>query len=162
VHVPSVSLLRIGKRFGATEVLRGVTLEAMDGEFLAILGPSGCGKSTLLRVLAGLESADAGEMRIGGRRVDALPPKARDLAMVFQSYALYPYMTARQNIALPLEMRRLSAPRRLPLLGRLPPAERDMLAGLDLRLPLTARIVAVVPSPGTPHAGRVLLRMDAT
>lgn len=117
--MPGVSLRGIQKSFGATPVLRDVTLEVFEGEFVAILGSSGCGKSTLLRILAGLETADAGEVLIGTRRVDALPPKARDLAMVFQSYALYPYMTVGQNIALPLEMRRMSAIQRLPLLGRL-------------------------------------------
>ncbi len=116
--MPGVFLRRISKSFGGTPILRDVTLEVEDGEFLAILGPSGCGKSTLLRILAGLETADAGEVWIGERRVDALAPKARDLAMVFQSYALYPYMTVQQNISLPLEMRRLSAWQRLPLLGR--------------------------------------------
>jgi len=117
--MPGVSLRAIEKGFGTTPVLRGVSLDVAEGEFLAILGPSGCGKSTLLRILAGLETADAGEVWIGDRRVDALPPKARDLAMVFQSYALYPYMTVRQNVSLPLEMRRLSAWQRVPLLGRL-------------------------------------------
>jgi multiple sugar transport system ATP-binding protein len=119
-----IVLREIIKAFGATPVLRGVTLEVADGEFLAILGPSGCGKSTLLRILAGLETHDSGAVVIGGRRVDALPAKARDLAMVFQSYALYPYMTVRQNIAVPLEMRRLSALQRLPLFGRLLPGVR--------------------------------------
>ncbi len=116
--MPGVVLRGISKSFGGTSILRDVTLEVADGEFLAILGPSGCGKSTLLRILAGLETADAGEVWIGARRVDSLAPKARDLAMVFQSYALYPYMTVRQNISLPLEMRRLSAWQRVPLLGR--------------------------------------------
>jgi len=116
--VPGVSLRGIQKNFGTTPVLRDVSLEVSEGEFLAILGASGCGKSTLLRILAGLETADAGEVLIGARRVDALPPKARDLAMVFQSYALYPYMTVSQNIALPLEMRRMSSIQRIPLLGR--------------------------------------------
>jgi multiple sugar transport system ATP-binding protein len=126
----SVSLLGIRKGFAGTEVLRDVTLEVADGEFLAILGPSGCGKSTLLRVLAGLEGADAGQVLIGGTPVDALPPKARNLAMVFQSYALYPYMTVRQNIGLPLEMRRLSAAQRLPVLGRLWPGTAAARAGI--------------------------------
>lgn len=119
VLVPGVLLRGIQKSFGATPVLRDVTLDVSEGEFVAILGASGCGKSTLLRILAGLETADAGEVLIGDRRVDALPPKARDLAMVFQSYALYPYMTVGQNIALPLEMRRMSAIQRIPVLGRI-------------------------------------------
>ncbi len=126
----SVALLGIVKDFGETPVLRDVTLRVSDGEFLAILGPSGCGKSTLLRILAGLESADAGEVQIGGTAIDALPPKARNLAMVFQSYALYPYMTVRQNIGLPLEMRRLTALQRLPLLGRLLPGSAAARRGI--------------------------------
>jgi multiple sugar transport system ATP-binding protein len=88
--MPGVKLRDITKQFGTTQVLRGVSLAVEEGEFLAILGPSGCGKSTLLRIIAGLETADSGEVFIGDRQVDSLPAKARDLAMVFQSYALYP------------------------------------------------------------------------
>ncbi|MFN7332264.1 MAG: ATP-binding cassette domain-containing protein, partial [bacterium] len=122
--MPGIMLRHIAKQFGATQVLRDVSMGVRDGEFLAILGPSGCGKSTLLRIIAGLETADQGSVFIGDRQVDALLAKARDLAMVFQSYALYPYMTVAANIALPLEMRRLSALQRLPLLGRLMPGAR--------------------------------------
>jgi multiple sugar transport system ATP-binding protein len=117
----SIALRRISKSFGAIPVLRDVSLEVADGEFLAILGASGCGKSTLLRILAGLEGCDAGTVAIGGHDVTDQPPKTRNLAMVFQSYALYPHMTVAQNIALPLEMRRLSALQRLPGLGALLP-----------------------------------------
>ncbi len=122
----SIALRRISKRFGATEVLRDVSLEVADGEFLAILGASGCGKSTLLRILAGLEGTDAGTVLIDGRDVTEEAPKRRNLAMVFQSYALYPHMTVARNIAVPLEMRRLSAARRLPLLGGLLPGTRAL------------------------------------
>jgi multiple sugar transport system ATP-binding protein len=115
----SLSLRGIGKRFGATQVLQDVTLEVADGEFVTLVGPSGCGKSTLLRVVAGLERQDAGEVWIDGRCVDGVPPARRQAAMVFQSYALYPHMSAEQNVALPLEVRRLSFARRLPLVGRL-------------------------------------------
>ncbi len=117
----ALSIRSVSKRFGATQVLNEVSLEVADGEFLTLVGPSGCGKSTLLRVVAGLERQDSGEVCIGGRVVDDLPPARREVAMVFQSYALYPHMTAEQNIALSLEVRRLSFARRLPLLGRLFP-----------------------------------------
>ncbi|WP_368417246.1 ABC transporter ATP-binding protein [Falsiroseomonas sp.] len=114
-----VTLHRISKRFGQTAVLRDVTLDVADGEFLAILGPSGCGKSTLLRILAGLEGCDSGSVLLGDEDVTEHAAKRRNLAMVFQSYALYPHMSVRQNIALPLELRRLSAWQRVPVLGRL-------------------------------------------
>jgi multiple sugar transport system ATP-binding protein len=115
----AVAISSIFKSFGATPVLRGVSLDIADGEFLTLLGPSGCGKSTLLRVLAGLEVQDRGSVSVGGRVVDGVRPKQRNVAMVFQSYALYPHMTVAQNMALPLRMRRLSAWQRLPGLGRL-------------------------------------------
>ena len=102
----------IEKRFGGTRALSGVSFEVERGEFLALVGPSGCGKSTLLSVIAGLEAQSGGEVRIGGRRVDDLPPSARDIAMVFQSYALYPNMTALDNIAFGLEMRGVARPER--------------------------------------------------
>ena len=80
------------KRFGAEEVLSGIDLHIADGEFCVFLGPSGCGKSTLLRLIAGLEGVTSGSIHIGGRDVTGVPPQKRDLAMVFQSYALYPHM----------------------------------------------------------------------
>jgi multiple sugar transport system ATP-binding protein len=94
-----LALKDISKRFGSTVVLDGVSLEVGSSEFLVVLGPSGCGKSTLLRAIAGLESIDSGAIEIGGSRVDHLPPGKRGVAMVFQSYALYPHMTVRENIA---------------------------------------------------------------
>ncbi|MEO0995822.1 MAG: ABC transporter ATP-binding protein, partial [Pseudomonadota bacterium] len=114
-----LELSGLTKAFDATPVLRGVDLALDDGGFLAVLGPSGCGTSTLLRILAGLEAQDAGTVRIGGAPVDGLPPMARDIAMVFQSYALYPHMTVAENLALPLVMRRLTRRQRLPLMRRL-------------------------------------------
>ncbi|MCW0233900.1 MAG: ABC transporter ATP-binding protein [Ferrovibrio sp.] len=117
----TVGIRGIAKGFGTTPVLKGVSLDIAHGEFLTLVGPSGCGKSTLLRIIAGLDYADAGSILIDGQPVDAQAPKQRDVAMVFQSYALYPYMTVAQNIALPLVMRRLSPLQRLPLLGRLLP-----------------------------------------
>lgn len=105
----SVLIKSIRKNYGPTTVLRGISLSIADGEFLTPLGPSGCGKSTLLRVLAGLEMQDSGSVLIGEQAVDGLQPKRRNVAMVFQSYALYPHMTVASNLALPLRMRRLSA-----------------------------------------------------
>lgn len=104
----NVSLRAIAKQYpgAARQTLRGIDLEIEDGEFLVLVGPSGCGKSTLLRILAGLESITSGELRIGDRVVNAVPPKDRDIAMVFQSYALYPHMTVRRNMAFGLEVRK--------------------------------------------------------
>jgi ABC-type sugar transport system ATPase subunit len=99
----------VGKRFGDTVALAHFALEVADGELVAVVGPSGCGKSTLLRLTAGLESLSEGTIALEGRRIDTLPPRTRDVAMVFQSYALYPHMTVRGNIEFPLRMR--GAPR---------------------------------------------------
>jgi multiple sugar transport system ATP-binding protein len=101
----SLQVEHIGKRFGEKEALRGVTLEARDGEFVVLLGPSGCGKSTLLRIVAGLEEADEGSVRLRGRDITHFEPRRRDVAMVFQGYALYPHMTVAANIGFPLRVR---------------------------------------------------------
>ena len=100
-----IELLGISKRWGDTTAVMPLTLDIGDGEFLVLLGPSGCGKTTTMRMVAGLEDPSAGEIRIGGRRVNELEPKDRDVAMVFQSYGLYPHMTVRENIAFPLKIR---------------------------------------------------------
>ena len=94
-----LSLRGIAKRYGSVEIMRDVSLDIEEGEFAVFLGPSGCGKSTLLRMVAGLESVSAGEIHLGSRRIDGLPPGERGVAMVFQHYALYPHMTVRQNMA---------------------------------------------------------------
>jgi multiple sugar transport system ATP-binding protein len=114
--VASVELSRITKAFGDTSVLKGISLPVHDGEFLTLVGPSGCGKSTLIRIVAGLEAQDEGAVSIGDAPVDHLRPHERRVAMVFQSYALYPHMTVRENIALPLVMSRLRLWERIPLL----------------------------------------------
>jgi multiple sugar transport system ATP-binding protein len=104
-----VSFEGVAKRFGPQTVLRDIDLEVESGECLVLLGPSGCGKTTLLRLAAGLERVDAGRIRIGPRVVNDLPPAARDVAMVFQNYALYPNLTVYENIAFPLVARRVGA-----------------------------------------------------
>ncbi|WP_026379474.1 ABC transporter ATP-binding protein [Afifella pfennigii] len=99
-----VRLCQVRKHFGRTEVIRGVDLDIADGEFVVFVGPSGCGKSTLLRLIAGLEEVSSGAVLIAGKDVTEAPPKARGIAMVFQSYALYPHMTVYQNMAFGLEL----------------------------------------------------------
>ena len=104
----AITLSGIRKSYpNGPEVLHGVGLDIAEGEFVVIVGPSGCGKSTLLRLIAGLERADAGDIVIGGQRANDLPPQDRDIAMIFQNYALYPHMSVRENIAFGLELRRV-------------------------------------------------------
>jgi multiple sugar transport system ATP-binding protein len=100
----SVSIRNVIKRFGDAAVLHGVSIEIPDGSFTVLVGPSGCGKSTLLRMVAGLENISAGEIAISGKVVNQVPPKERDIAMVFQNYALYPHMTVRDNMAFSLTL----------------------------------------------------------
>jgi len=139
----AVSIAGITKRYGPTSVLRDVSLDIGMGEFITLLGPSGCGKSTLLRILAGLEAQDGGSVSIAGRVVDGLRPKQRDVAMVFQSYALYPHLTVAANMALPLRMRRLSASQRLPLLGRFLPGTRAASADIEQEVTRTAKALGI-------------------
>jgi multiple sugar transport system ATP-binding protein len=108
----AISLEHVSKRFGGVAAVDDVSLEIHDGEFLVLVGPSGCGKSSLLRSIAGLEDVTEGRISIDGRDVTRLPPRARDIAMVFQTYALYPHMTVRENIGYGLKARRTPAPQR--------------------------------------------------
>ena len=101
----SVAIRDVRKAFGSTTVIHGVDVAILDGEFVVLVGPSGCGKSTLLRMIAGLENITSGEIHIGDRLVNELPPKERDVAMVFQNYALYPHMTVAANMAFSLKLR---------------------------------------------------------
>ena len=100
-----VSIRDLTKSYGATQVMHGVSFDVADGEFVALVGPSGCGKSTLLRMIAGLEDISGGTIGIGGRVVNDVEPKARDIAMVFQNYALYPHMSVRENMGFSLKLR---------------------------------------------------------
>ncbi|MCX4197354.1 sn-glycerol-3-phosphate ABC transporter ATP-binding protein UgpC [Methylobacterium organophilum] len=105
----SVGIREVRKAFGSTNVLHGVSVDIQDGEFVILVGPSGCGKSTLLRMIAGLENISGGEIRIGERVVNDVPPKERDIAMVFQNYALYPHLTVRENMAFSMRIRKAPA-----------------------------------------------------
>jgi len=108
----SLTLRNLHKRFGKVDVIRGVDLDIEDGEFTVFVGPSGCGKSTLLRMISGLEDIMAGELRIGDRLVNDVQPAKRGVAMVFQSYALYPHLTVRDNIGFGLKVRKVPAEER--------------------------------------------------
>src|SRR3954447_5888743 len=101
-----IALEQVTKAFGAVTAVDDITLEIADGEFLVLVGPSGCGKSTLLRMIAGLEEVSGGSISIGDRDVTDLPPRARDIAMVFQTYALYPHMSVRENLGYGLKVRK--------------------------------------------------------
>ncbi|MBN8958968.1 MAG: sn-glycerol-3-phosphate ABC transporter ATP-binding protein UgpC [Rhizobiales bacterium] len=123
----SVLVSDVRKAFGATQVIHGVDISIEDGEFVVLVGPSGCGKSTLLRMIAGLENITGGEIRIGDRVVNHVPPKERDIAMVFQNYALYPHMTVSANMGFSLRLR--NAPK----------------ADIDTRVKRAAEILGLVP-----------------
>jgi multiple sugar transport system ATP-binding protein len=136
LHIDNIS-----KHFGAVNVLNGVSLKVEAGEFLTLLGPSGCGKSTLLRIIAGLDRADHGHVRAGGRTLDAVAPKDRDLAFVFQSYALYPHLSVYDNIAAPLMMRELNSLERLPVLGALLPGATQRNRSIEKRVRQTSALL---------------------
>ena len=103
----AVTIRNVRKNYGAVEVLHGVSIDIADGEFVILVGPSGCGKSTLLRMIAGLEDITGGDIEIAGQVVNDLAPKDRDIAMVFQSYALYPHMTVEENMGFSLRLARV-------------------------------------------------------
>ena len=108
----AVTLNGVHKSFGTTAVVHGIELGIDDGEFCVLVGPSGCGKSTLLRMIAGLEEISGGEIAIGGRVVNNVAPKERDIAMVFQNYALYPHMSVYDNMAFSLKLAGVAADQR--------------------------------------------------
>ena len=138
-----ISVDKVAKRFGDVAALKGVGLDVAPGEFVSLVGPSGCGKTTLMRIIAGLETADTGTVRIGERDVTSLRAADRDVAMVFQSYALYPHLTARQNMAVPLAMRRLNGWQRLPLVGSFLAGTRNIVATIADEIVRTAQMLSI-------------------
>ena len=132
-----ISLDGVSKKFGETEAIKGISLTLHEGEFVALLGASGCGKSTTLRLLAGLEAVTSGRVTLNGRDVTKEGPAARNIALMFQSYALYPHLTVAQNIAMPLRLGRMSAFQRLPGVG----VFSNTVRGLQEEI--TARVVKV-------------------
>jgi multiple sugar transport system ATP-binding protein len=141
--VSAVVVENVQKSFGATSVLRGVSLTIAEGEFVSLVGPSGCGKTTLMRIIAGLETLDSGRVWFEGQDVTRLRAADRDVAMVFQNYALYPHLTAFQNMAVPLVMRRLSALQRAPWIGGLMPGSRAARAAIADEVRRAAETLAI-------------------
>ena len=159
---------KVQKRFGETDAVREVDLEVAPGECLVLLGPSGCGKTTLLRLVAGLESIDSGTIRIGDRVVNGVPPAERDIAMVFQNYALYPHFSAFENIAFPLRNKKVAAAEivqrvdavahRLELGGLLDRKPAQLSGGQQQRVALAR---AIVRSPAVFLMDEPLSNLDA-
>src|SRR3954469_2512022 len=153
----SVTLDRVSKRWGGFVGVDAVSLAVADEEFVVLLGPSGCGKTTTMRMIAGLEEPTAGEIRIDERVVNDVPPRDRDLAMVFQNYGLYPHMTVAQNIAYPLKVRRVPraereervrrAAERVELVAFLHRRPAELSGGQRQRVALARAIVPTPPSP---------------
>ncbi|CAN5886464.1 sn-glycerol-3-phosphate ABC transporter ATP-binding protein UgpC [soil metagenome] len=164
----AISFANVHKRFGSHHAVRGIDLEIDPGECLVLLGPSGCGKTTLLRLLAGLERPDQGTIAIDGRTINDVPPAGRDIAMVFQNYALYPHLTVRRNIAFPLEVRRRPAgeigsrveevARRFGLDALLERRPAELSGGQQQRVALAR---AVVRSPAVYLMDEPLSNLDA-
>jgi multiple sugar transport system ATP-binding protein len=168
LSMSSVSLQGIEKSYGSTTVLRDVNLDIADGEFLVLLGPSGCGKSTTMRMIAGLEKITNGTLMMGDRDVTNIPPRDRNIAMVFQNYALYPHMTVADNIGYPLKVAKIEKTRRreqieeaagkvdlLPYLDRYP---RELSGGQRQRVALAR---ALVRSPEVFLLDEPLSNLDA-
>ena len=138
-----MELRDVTRRFGDTAVLHGVSLAVPDGSFTSLLGPSGCGKSTTLRIMAGLDRPTSGAVLMDGRDVAELTPAERNIAMVFQSYALYPHLTVRENIALPLAMRGMSRLERTLGFDRLLPSARRKSADIGRRVGAIAEMLGI-------------------
>ena len=140
-----IALSGVTKSYGGQSVINGVDLDIHDGEFLTLVGPSGCGKSTTLRIIAGLETQSSGDVSIDGVSVNETRPSLRDLAMVFQSYALYPHLTVWQNLMTPLRLRDLSFWERFPLLGHLLPSRRSKMVQIEKEVQIVSETLKIEP-----------------
>ena len=139
----TISLKNISKSFGSTQVLKDLNVDIIDGEFLTLVGPSGCGKSTLLRIIAGLEQQTSGDVLIDNKNVNRIRASERDLAMVFQSYALYPHLTVRRNLETPLRLRDYSTFERLPLIGNLSPNKKQKTESINQLVSKTSETLKI-------------------
>jgi multiple sugar transport system ATP-binding protein len=133
----------VTKSFGRTVVLKGVSLAVQRGEFVSLVGPSGCGKTTLMRIIAGLESVSSGRVVIQNEDVTGIRAADRDIAMVFQNYALYPHLSVRQNMMVPLAMRRLTTSQRVPFVGGYLPGARAIAKGMAADVERTAGLLGI-------------------
>ena len=139
----TISLKNISKSFGSTQVLKDLNVDIIEGEFLTLVGPSGCGKSTLLRIIAGLEQQTSGDVLIDNKNVNRIRASERDLAMVFQSYALYPHLTVRRNLETPLRLRDYSSFERLPLIGNLSPNKKQKTESINQLVSKTSETLKI-------------------
>jgi len=140
-----ITLQGVTKAYGSQSVLNDINLDIADGEFLTLVGPSGCGKSTTLRIIAGLETQSTGDVFIDGSIVNETRPSKRDLAMVFQSYALYPHLSVHQNLITPLKLRDLTALERIPLFGHLMPERGKKMSVISSEVQKVAEILKIEP-----------------
>ena len=140
-----ITLSGITKSYSAQSVINGIDLEILDGEFLTLVGPSGCGKSTTLRIIAGLEKQSSGDVSIDGKLVNQTRPSLRDLAMVFQSYALYPHLSVRQSLMTPLRLRDLNFWERFPIFGHIFPSRRPKMVKIEDEVKTVSEILKIEP-----------------
>ena len=141
--MPGVAVDSVSKAFGRNNVLKRVSLNVARGEFVSLVGPSGCGKTTLMRIIAGLESVSSGTVRIQNEEVTNIRAADRDVAMVFQNYALYPHLNVRQNMTVPLAMRRLTVTQRAPFIGGYMPGARETARGMAADVERTAHLLGI-------------------
>jgi len=140
-----ITLNSVTKSYGGNAVINDLNLDINDGEFLTLVGPSGCGKSTTLRIIAGLENQTGGDVAINDKIVNNTRPSLRDLAMVFQSYALYPHLTVRNNLMTPLRLRDLTFWERFPILGYLVPGRSKKVTSIEAEIQKVAEILKIEP-----------------